>query len=255
VLDIDFEKFSSLGKKGPKDPAERQALRQSDLDLWHHWNNNGRQPEHLRPLFTNFRGMIRRHVNRYVGNVEVPPAAIKQEFNERFVQALQTYQPGKGAGIGTWVDIHLKKGQRWIGAHQNIARIAEPRTQKVGDFKTAKAHLDNTLGREPTTFELSEHLGWPEREVARMQSELRKSNVASSWEIDPIDIMPSKEKEALLMVRYDLSPEELLVHDHTIGYGGKPQLRPMEIAKQLNMHPSKVSKIRGKIADKIGKLL
>lgn len=254
MLDVDFEKFASFGKKEPFAPSEeRAAVRQSDLELWHHWNNNGRQPEHLRPLLNNFRGMIRKEVNRFTGNVEVPPAAIHQEYKEQFVRAMQTYNPDKGAALGSWVVTNLRKGQRWVNDRQNTARVASTRTGKIGDFNNAFAHLKDQFGREPSTIELSDHLLWPEAEVKRMQSELRKSNIASAWAVDPIDIMPSKEKEWMMFVRYELTPEEMLVYDYTIGHGGKPQLRPSEIAKTLSMSPSKVTRIRQKIADKISR--
>lgn len=246
---MDLAEFLKEGAPPPK--KERSALKQSDHELWQTWKANGQRPDDLRPLLTNFRGMIRTQVNRYAGNVEVPPAAIKHEFTEQFVRALQTYDPSKGTALASWVGTNLQKGQRWINAHQNIARIAEPRVGKVGEFQKAKTQLDQLYGRDPTSAELADHLTWDIREVERMQAELRKSNIASAWEVDPIKIMPSKEKEHMLLVRYELSPEELKVYDHTIGYGGVQQLRPSEIAKKFNMSPSKVTRIRQKIADKI----
>jgi DNA-binding MarR family transcriptional regulator len=41
------------------------------------------------------------------------------------------------------------------------------------------------------------------------------------------------------------------VHDYTRGLNGKPQLRPGEIARKLNMSPSKVTRIRNSISKKI----
>jgi DNA-directed RNA polymerase specialized sigma subunit len=259
VFGLDLEKFSSTEKKKPTltGAVDRTALRKTDLELWHQWNGNGRKPDDLRPLLNNFRGMIRKEASRYERNVEIPPAAIHHEFKQQFVRAMQTYDPNRGAALGTWVTHNLQKGQRWVNQHQNIARIAEPRSGKVGDFKNAVTYLTDQFGREPAVHEISEHLGWAPKEIDRMQKELRKSHVASAWEVDPVDVMPSKEKERLLMLRLsgELSPEETLVFDYTIGHGGKPQLKPSQIARTLSMNPSKVTRIRQKIADKITKFM
>jgi DNA-binding MarR family transcriptional regulator len=53
------------------------------------------------------------------------------------------------------------------------------------------------------------------------------------------------------LIRYQLTPEELLVYEYTIGAGGKPKLRPGEIATKLGMHPTKVSRLRNSITKKI----
>lgn len=244
---LDLDKFAA-----PKDRADQ---RQKDMELWNQWRDNGKRPEDMRPLLNEFRGMIRSQANKWAGRVEVPPAAIHQEFNKQFHRALETYDPNKGAALGTWVNTNLQKGQRWVRQHQNIARIGEQRSYKIGQFNTALSQLDDNLGREPTTDELSEHLGWAPKEVGMLRTEIRKSNIASAWEADPVEILPSREKEALKFVDFDLTAEEKLVKEYTLGEGGKPQLRPMEIAKQLNLSGPKVSRLRKSIADKLGKHL
>ncbi len=50
------------------------------------------------------------------------------------------------------------------------------------------------------------------------------------------------------MIYLDLDDEiERLVFEYTAGYNGKPELPPSEIAKTLDIHPSKVSRIKKKI--------
>jgi hypothetical protein len=58
---VDLAEFLKEGAPPPK--KERSALKQSDHELWQTWKANGQRPDDLRPLLTNFRGMIRTQVN------------------------------------------------------------------------------------------------------------------------------------------------------------------------------------------------
>jgi DNA-directed RNA polymerase specialized sigma subunit len=248
-LDLEFLKESA-------DEQDKASRRAKDIELWDTWKANGQKPEDLKPLFNAFKGTIRSKVNTWSNRVEVPPTAIHAEFNKQFVHALQTYDPNKGANLKTWVDRTLNKGNRWVGSYQNIARIPETRSHgTIREFKSAKLQLDESLGREPTHFEVAEHLGWSPKTVETLDRELRKSYVSSGFQIDPVSVMPSPEAEALYNVYYDLTPEEQLVYDYTVGAHGKPELKPMQIAETLNMSRSKVSNLRNSITSKLRKHL
>jgi len=209
----------------------------------------------MRPLLSNFRPLIRSKSNQFAGRVEIPPASVHAEFNKQFVRAVKTYDPNKGAALGTWVSTNLRKGQRWITAHQNIARIGEQRVYKVGRFNAAKSRLDEELGREPTTLELAEDLGMSEREVGTLRTEIRQANISSGFELDPVEILPSKEKEALRFVNYELTPEERLVKEYLLGENGRPELKQGQIAKKMGVSPSKVTRLKQSIAKKLQPLL
>ena len=234
-----------------KTAADEGSREKKDLALWNQWNDNGRQPEDLKPLFSQFRGKIRSKSKEWVGRVEIPPAAIKAEFNKQFVNAVKTYDPDRGP-LGPWVGTNLRKGNRWLMKHQNFARIVETRSGKnVRHYKDAFSHLEEAFGREPTHIELAENLGWAPKEAEALGKELRKSLVASGSVIDPVDVMPSREKEVLHNVYYELAPQEQLVFDYTLGWHGKQELRPTQIAQKMGLNNSKISRIRKKIMDKI----
>lgn len=221
--------------------------KQEDLQLWKLWKDGGKKPDDLRPLLNNFRGMIHKESNRFAGNVELPPAAIHAEFTRQAVHAFDTYTPTKGAALGSWVGTNLQKGRRFVATYQNTARIGEHRHYKVGQFQNAQAMLNDQLGREPTNQELSEQLQWSPVETTRMGAEIRKGNIASAFDGDPTIIRPSNEMERLRLVKYDLTPEERLIYEYTLGEGGKPQLRPGQIAEKLKISPSKVTRVRDSI--------
>jgi len=94
-------------KVAAKELRERQS---KEMEMWNHWNTNGRQPEHLEPLVNSFRPLINSKVNVYTTKIrDIPPEAIRAEFMNQFVQAMQTYNPDRGPGLGTHVQHQLKK--------------------------------------------------------------------------------------------------------------------------------------------------
>lgn len=231
--------------------AEDNTRRQRDVQLWREWKDSGEDPERFRPLLQQFKPLIRSQANRWAGNVEIPPAAVHAEFNKQFLHAMRTYDPNRGAALNTWAISNMRKATRFITTNQNTARIGERRVYKVGQFDAAVAELDQELGREPTSQEIADHMGWSEAEVVRLQTERRRTLLASGPGGDSAELFPSREAEVLRLVKFELAPEERLVYDYTVGEGGKPALRPGEIAQRLNMSPSKVTRLRNSITAKI----
>lgn len=229
--------------------AGDEDRRRKDLDLWKTWNDGGQRKEDLRPLLNNFRGAIRTQAHKW-SNVEIAPVAVKAEFTKQAINAFKTYDPDKGAPLNYWVNTHLSKAQRWVTSHQNMARISEKRVYNLGAYKSAISTLDDMLGREPTTGELADYLGWSEKEIMRIGTDDRKDLIESAFEGDPVGYMPSRITEALSFVKHDLTPEEQLVYEYTLGSGGKPKLTPGQIATKLGISPSKVTRVRQKIYDK-----
>ena len=58
--------------------------------------------------------------------------------------------------------------------------------------------------------------------------------------------------EVIRLMPYSLDNDEKAVFEYTFGLSGKPALKPGEIAKKMKMSPSRVSRIRAKLATKVG---
>lgn len=251
-----FDDENTSLKEAMAGPTDLQETQLRELDLWKKWKDNGQNPEDLKPLMQSFRPLIRKNANFWASRADMPPQAVHAAFQKQFVVALQTYDPNKGAKLGSWVTTNLSKGkaQRWISKYQDPIRVQENRYYKTGMWDNAYATLKDQLGRDPTTLEMSEKLGWSEAEVGRMESEKRGLSWMDS-SFDPTAVSPSKESDALKMVRYTLTPDELNVFDHLGGYYGKPQMRPGEIAKKFGFSPSKVTRIKNSITKKLEEYL
>jgi len=224
-----------------------------ELKLWENWDVGGRTPDLLRPLLDSMRPLLKSQAERYKSGSLIPPAAVDAEFQKQFISAVRTYDPGRGAALGTHVFNHLRKAGRFLKQNRQLGYMPEHRIDKIVSFSTTRTELEESLGRPPNTQELSEQLQWHPKEVSRMEKELRAENWASGYEQDPLSVMPSREREVLNLIRYELGPEELAVYEYTLGVNGKPEMQPGEIARTLKMTPSKVARLKSSIAEKVKK--
>lgn len=238
-----------------KDAAsELRKRQQQEFQMWEEWKSGGMQPHHLRPLIKSFKPLINSRANVFTNKVrDIPPAAIKAEFTNQFVHALQTYDPNRGAALNTHINHQLKKAQRFITTYQNPGRIPENRIYRIRELQDAEQRLDEKLGRAPTQLELADKLKWSPRQVGTLQKEVRRAIPTGQFETDPATYTPSRQKEVLRLLPYDLSHDERAVFEHLYGIGGKPVLGPGAIARKLGMSAPKVSRLKKSIAEKYSK--
>jgi RNA polymerase sigma factor (sigma-70 family) len=249
VLDSFLDTFVKIAAP-KKSREEMKETQKKELDLWHHWNNNGRKPEHLDPLFESFKPLMNREAQKFVNKVEIPTTAIHHEISQHFVNAMKSFDPSK-AQLNTWVQTNLQKASRYVKSHQNMGKIPEGQISQIRHFDSTKEQLAQKLGHEPDTKTLADTLGWSPRRVTQMIKERRKDLPASGFESDPAELLTPKELEAIKLMQYDLTPEERTVYEYTFGMNGRPRYQPGQIAKTTNIHPSKVSRIRNKLVDKL----
>lgn len=248
-LEMAMAKEAMPKKKEPekKDKNLLKATQRKELDLWHNWNNNGRKPEDLKPLYDSFKPLLQREANKF-RTLELPKSTIQAEMRKQFVNAVKTYDPKK-AQLNSWITTNLQKSSRFVKTYQNIGKIPEGQISKIREFKQAKETLFNIHGFEPDTKTIADFLKWPQKRVAQLQRELRDDLATSGFADDPAESLTPKELEAIRILQYDnrLSSEERSVYEYTFGMNGKPKLQPGQIAKRTGLHPSKISRIRNKI--------
>lgn len=241
---------------GPKKTKkELRSTQKRELTLWKTWDDNGRKKQDFEPLYKSFKPLISREVGNWTRN-EIPPSAIRAEVNMHFVNAMHSYDPNKGAALGSWVHNNFRKTQRFIKTYQNIGHIPEDQQRLITPYKRAKEELTAKFGHEPDVDSLAATLGVHTRRIVQLQKELRRDLPVSRFEEegmggDPVTNLNPKEFEAINLIKHDLTPEEKIVYEYTFGLDGKPELRPGDIAIKAKIHPSKVSRIRKKLKDKV----
>jgi len=220
-----------------------------DLTLWHKWNDGGRKKRDMKPVLRSLRPIINMRMNPYLhANIKgVPKEVIKSRFESAAIRAIKEYDPGRKAKLSTFATYKLRDAEHHIKKYQNVGSIPDHRASKVGQLQTTFAVMRDAIGREPTPFELAEELQWPEREVARLQNELRSDWVTSRSEEATFQIPPDLDEMGLRLIKYELPDEEKLVFQHLMGMDGFDQMKPGQIAKQYKWSPAKVSSLKGKI--------
>ena len=125
-----------------------------DLELWRKWQAGGRKPQDLEPLLDRFEPVIQSHLRQYAGHVNVPEPAIRADLENRFVQAVRSFDPSKGAQLATHVNWHLKGVHGFVAQHQNLGRIPEGQISKIRELTAAVHTLQDQLGRVPDNAEI-----------------------------------------------------------------------------------------------------
>jgi len=241
---------------------ELKAKQPKEIELWKAWKAGGQKPHLLEPLLKSFAPLINERIKHYRGRVEMPISTIEQEHNKWFLKGLQTYDPNKGAALNTHLYTNLKKAGRYIEANKNFSYISENVSRNIGAYNAFRSEIAERLGHEPddkTVLDFAIKEKHPKlgilslKDLKRLNNEQRKGLIQTGHESDLLahgDVDP-REVEVAHLIIPQLTPQERLVHEHTLGLNGKAQLKPGDIAKKLKMDNSKVAKLRSAIWGKM----
>lgn len=250
----------------PKDTATIQPVTRAekDLQLWHAWKKTN-HPDDLKALLRAYDPVVHKFTSQYTHS-GVPQHALETETKLNAVKAFHNYDPSKGTQLNTHVTNMLQKGQRMVYENKGLTRIPEHRATRISTYMSVHDFLKEKLGRDPSLGELQDELAashpidslkepaWSKPEIERMQKELHKTLLSSEDTLGDIATQkPTRESELLDYVYYELTPQEQAVYEHLTGRHGKPILDGINIAKKLDMTPSRVSRIRQRIAEKFEK--
>lgn len=222
-----------------------------DLDLWKAWQAGGRKPDDLEPLMDRFEPVLQSHLRRYAGHVNIPTPAIQADLENRFVQAVRSFDPGRGAQLATHVNWHLKGVHGFVTQHQNLARIPENQLSRIREMTSAIHNLQDDLGKVPDNAALASRLKWSPTQVAKLRRSLRKDLLTSGFQV-PVGVLePSRWESIKSLLPAELDKKEKFVFEHTTGAGGAPIMQAQEMAKRLNVSNASISRMRAEIAKKI----
>ena len=160
---------------------------------------------------------------------------------------------------------HLKKLSRFVTTYQNVGHIPEPRALMIGKYHTLYSNLADDKGREPTIDELADSMNVSQKEIQRLQSELRgdlsieykegDSDEPSGFYQFTNQSYDPKLKQAIDFVYYDADPQEKKILEWTLGLNGQPQKQHKEIASALKLTDAELKKKREDLAKKIKELI
>jgi len=249
--------------QGEKEAAPRgmdlthsyQTAKDRDKALWDAYKADP-SPMNLKAVMDSLSPAIESEIARWSG--QVPVTVMRLEARKLAVEAIKSYDPNMGTALSTHVLNKLKRLSRTVYSHQDLVRMPENRKLENNALHKGRVQLLDELGRDPTTAELSDHLGWSGAKVTKVQafqvSEYVESqdvggdmfgNVAGGATSDP----------RVAFVYNDLSPVHQTIFEHTTGYGGKSILTARDIAAKTGLKEHQVAYQRRKITDKFQDVL
>lgn len=239
------------------------AKKDEELQLWNDWKSTG-DKKHFQKLYRGMGGLINTALKKSAYGSNLPQAAFKLEGAQQFYNALETFNPNKGANLATHVYRTVQeKAKRLNYTYQNIARRPERKdlgVYHITQFNNEVEVLKDNLGREPSNAEIADALGQPIKAVETFKTESRQdlSLNAETEHLTAADY-GTTDYDELSMHYYDMTPDEQNVFDYVGGFHGRPAILKSSgepdynrIGRLTGLPPTKVQKIRKTIANRIG---
>lgn len=210
---------------------------ENDLALWKMWKKTPTDGN-LTALLHAVNGLVATEVNKWQGTLARP--LLEGEGKRLAVLAFHSYDPNRGAALGTHVSNGLLKLSRLSYANQNVARLPENKVLKFHVYKVGNAELADQLGRLPTVDELADHLGWSIPHLASFQKDIAHQEILESGgtsEATPQGVTFGVEEQdhTLDFVHHGLPPQQKAIFEHLTGYAGTKILSNQEIMKRLKI--------------------
>ncbi len=223
--------------------------KQDDIAAWNRWKASGSR-EDLGVLFNHMEPVIQKEVSRWASGPVARPV-LNLEAKKISLNAFNSFDPNK-AKLNTHLTNNLKGLSRIVYTHTNPARMPEHQVLKLSTFMSSKQALEEQLGREPTSQEISEELAWSPGEVERYQGQIR-TGYSTSQPLPPGFDRFDADKVFLDFVYNDLVDQDKAVFEHTTGYGGKRVLSASELMAKTKMTQGQISHSKRRIRKMVEK--
>lgn len=230
-------------------------FKDQDLILWERYKKN-KSPVDRAALLQRLDPLIQNAVNKWTGAVSRP--ALLTEAKLLAVKAFDTYDPTKGTALATHVVSNLAPISRIVYTYQNTARLPENITLKLHTYNTAVEHLKAHHGREPSTDELHQELGWNAAELNKLRAYQRADLIESGPAVSSdafFDDKDDTDEDILSAIYYDLMPEEKKLMEMVTGFNGHKVLSNPEILKATGMSQAQLSYKKTQLTNKIQRML
>jgi len=243
---------NTLGRFAKLAATSRQT---QDIDAWHAWKKSPTDAN-TSALLSHVNPLIHREANKWAGTLARP--LLESEGKRLAMEAFHSYDPNKGAALGTHVVNQLQRMSRLSYANQNVARLPENKMLLYHSFNVAHSDLADAHGRAPTTDELADQLGWPIHRVEEYRKSIGRREMLESgglFETGDAGLYDAdKQEHTVDFIHHGLAPPQKLMFEHLTGYGGAEQLSNQEIQKKLGMTQGQYSYAKAKLIEHVEKV-
>ena len=204
-------------------------------------------------LHQKMKPLIDSAINSYGAGV---PGIRVQAYKLAF-DALNTFDPTKGADIKTHVFNNLKRLNRISANRSNIVRVPENVSRDYAHISKAIATFSDEYGREPNDDELSDITKLSKKRIDKILN--RRTFISGSESVTPegADRVSSKGISMDNYIDYLYASSDAIdksIIEMSSGYKGKPILKNMDIARKLNMTPAAISQRMDRLRNRMTEL-
>ncbi len=219
---------------------------QQDLDLWKEWRKT-RNSAVLQQLLDGLKPLLNREISKW--DSTVPRAALESKARLLAVEALENYDPHRGAAVGTHVASRIRKLSRSVYPYQNVARLPENQQLLYNTFQIAQNKLVDDLGRDPTHEEMADELRWTPKKVGDFQNAFgRRELVESEGALMSDDDEPDSVVD---FYYHGLAPNDKLLFEDITGYGKGIALSNARLRRKYKLSQGQLSYRKRKFIDQL----
>ncbi len=204
-------------------------------------------------LVRKYMPVVRQRLKVY-SRAPVPMGALEGEGIKLLLYAADRFDPKSGATFRTFLGHSLKGLYRYVNQHKNVARIPEHQVLQITRFGNTKSILQTNKGREPTNEEMADALNWSLPQVQKMEMAVSRRDIAMSGieTLHEVERLDDRMEDLLEFAYFQMTPEEKLVYDYSLGRHGRMRLRDAkEIARKTRLSLDKVYEIKRDVAHRV----
>lgn len=168
-------------------------------------------------------------------------------------EAVEKYDPKFGASLPTFVTSHLRQLSRT--ARQSRSPVRIPERIQLDSFKMSQARTRyaDENGREPDMLELADYTGVPMKRLEKINR--YQFSIPSEAQVgDTEQEGPDYDREAMEYVYHDADHTDRRILEMKTGFGGHPVMAPKDIAFQLRLTPTQLTRRSIRLTNRINKL-
>ena len=216
----------------------------NEMDHYNRYKETGSIRDRTRTVMALKPVLFKKH-QQLAGSL--PDSALGAEITKHAINAIDNYDPTRGAKLSTHVFNHIAQASRLNYTYQNVVRMSEDKQQgKFKHYKKALDDLNSELSREPTDLELAERLNWTVKDVDNLKSGLFSDIFESRQEVANEASKFSDDKTLMNHIMSGLDATETkFFKDKTSG------MSQTEMSTRHNMDVNKLNYTGRKLADKV----
>lgn len=216
------------------------TVKDTDVALWRTWKQT-QSPNDLQKLLNQMNPIINREVGKWAPAMS--RSLLEMEGKRLAVQAFKAYDPNAGTALSTFVASRLPKLSRTVYSNQNAARLSEANALLFHSYNSATNKLTEELGREPTSDEMADELGWSMKKLTQFRTQANRKEYVESE--DHPDAGEDVDSYLADFIHHDLPPLQKQIFEHLTGYRGTQKLGNAGVMKKLGLTQGQYSYQKG----------